>query len=67
MTERVDRAGGSGEDPEPEHGGADGGDHEHGFGTAVCSPPRPADGAMLPAATHWTNPSSAEPVPSAGD
>jgi len=36
-------------------------------GTAVCSPPRPADGAMLPAATHWTNPSSAEPVPSAGD
>ena len=30
MTERVDRAGGSGEDPEPEHGGADGGDHEHG-------------------------------------
>ena len=28
------------------------------IGTAVCSPPRPAIGAMVPAATHWTNPSS---------
>ncbi len=33
------------------------------IGTAVCSPPSPAIGAMVPAATHWTNPRTAEPVP----
>ena len=33
------------------------------MGTAVCSPPRPAMGAMVPAATHWTKPRTAEPVP----
>ena len=33
------------------------------IGTAVCSPPRPASGAMVPAMTHCRKPSSADPVP----
>ena len=33
------------------------------MGTAVCSPPRPARGAMVPAITHCRKPKSADPVP----